>query len=810
MIGEVPLVNITLSDTVNEIKDRAFDGCDRVKKLTIPASVTNITKNAFDGCEALETLVGAEDNPGYTFVGGLLLNKDGTEIACALKGLTSVTIPESVRRIKNSEFSGYAGLKDVRIGNGVTNIGYDAFYECRDLASVTMGNGVELIGSYAFYGCRSLITVTMPGTAEVRSGAFDDTPFYANQPDGPVVFGKTFYSMKGVCPSSVVIPFGVTHIGNGAFRSCNALASVSIPDGVTEIGENAFDDCRGLKHVTIPDSVTGIGECAFCNCSSLESVSMGVGVVWIGRCAFYGCTNLNAVQISDLSAWCRILFDSYWFSFESSMFWVSDYTVNPLSYAHTLRLNGSPVADLVIPADVTGIPNHAFYGYSGLKSVTIPEGVTGVGDHAFYGCSGLTRVVFKGDAPNVEESAFGNVGSNCTVYVKENSTGWGTEIPGTWNGMKIEYAVGGEDPPGGGDAPVSGPTEVGDLYAAVSGAVPGTGASTYDGYLCDARGNVKGTIQVKVGKPNARTGLAAVKATVVGLDGKKKNLKAPGDGKVAIAANGPTTVSLAGGEACEVTIGTKGLSGTYGGYAIDGALNVFTSKDAADKAAATAALGKWQGAVNVAWKGAQGWNGLSVIIAAKGKAKVSGTLANGTKVSAKGQLIVGEEWCCVPVVVSKKAQLAFNVWLPRGSAATSAAAPMVVGLGADVKVGKPGTLKGGATFRLGGALGDAKYEAYLPDGVAVGGGAKWTLPKAGKVQLTRDGQVDASKLGENPSALKLSYKSKDGTFKGSFKSYADVNGKPKAMTVKVVGVLVKGVGYGTATVKGGGAPVTIE
>ena len=345
------------------------------------------------------------------------------------------------------------------------------------------------------------------------------------------------------------------------------------------------------------------------------------------------------------------------------------------------------------------------------------------------------------------------------------------------------------------------------LYDSVAGAVSGTAAATYDGYLCDANGNVKGTIQVKVGKPNKKTGLAAVKATVIGQDGKKKTLKAAEKGKAQIAGDGPTTVTLTGGEACEVTLGTKALSGTYGSYAIDGALNVFTSKDVADKAVATAVLGKWQGAVNVAWQGAQGWNGISVSIAAKGKAKVSGTLANGTKVSAKGQLIVGEEWCCVPVVVSKKAKFAFNVWLPK--VATSAALPAVVGL-SDAIVGKPGTLKGGAAFRLDAALGDAKYETYLPDGLAVGGGAKWTLPKAGKVQLAKDGTVDAAKLGENPSALKLTYKAKDGSFKGSFKAYADVGGKPKGTTVKVTGVLVNGVGYGSATLNKASTPVTIE
>ena len=363
------------------------------------------------------------------------------------------------------------------------------------------------------------------------------------------------------------------------------------------------------------------------------------------------------------------------------------------------------------------------------------------------------------------------------------------------------------------------PAECPVLYAEVTGAAP-LAASTYEGYLYDANGNVKGTIQVKVGKPNAKTGLAAVKATVVGMDGKKKTLKAADKGKAQIAADGPTTVPLAGGEMCEVVLGAKGMSGTYGAYAVDGALNVFTSKDAADKAVASGALGKWQGAVNVAWQDdgaarpeAAPYQTLSVTIAAKGKAKVAGTLADGTKVSAKGQLVVGEEWCCVPVAYVKKGvTLMFNVWLPLNGAAGRDAPPypMVVGLG-DAIVGKPGTLKAGATFRLGDELGDAKYEAYLPNGVPVGGGAKWTLPKAGKVQLAKDGAVDAAKLGENPSALKLTYKAKDGTFKGSFKAYSDVNGKPKGTTMKVAGVLVNGVGYGAVTVKGGsGVAVTIE
>jgi len=78
--------------------------------------------------------------------------------------------------------------------------------------------------------------------------------------------------------------------------------------------------------------------------------------------------------------------------------------------------------------------------------------------------------------------------------------------------------------------------------------------------------------------------------------------------------------------------------------------------------------------------------------------------------------------------------------------------------------------------------------------------------KAGKVQLAKDGSVDVAKLLENPSALKLTYTAKT----GSFKAYSEVRGKPKGVTVNVVGVLVDGIGYGAATIKKvGSVPVTI-
>ena len=90
-------------------------------------------------------------------------------------------------------------------------------------------------------------------------------------------------------------------------------------------------------------------------------------------------------------------------------------------------------------------------------------------------------------------------------------------------------------------------------------------------------------------------------------------------------------------------------------------------------------------------------------------------------------------------------------------------------------------------------------------------GVKWTKLKAGVEPVMQDAAsgkglvLDTSKDKTNLSAMKLSYAAKKGTFKGSFKIYelqGQGNGKKlKKYTVKVTGVVVNGVGYGSATCK---------
>jgi hypothetical protein len=96
---------------------------------------------------------------------------------------------------------------------------------------------------------------------------------------------------------SVIIPDGVTEIGEYAFAACTNLTSVKIPDSATALKDWSFGYCTNLTTVTIGNNITAIGKYAFFECSALSSVTFGNHVAVINFAAFGECTGLTSLTL---------------------------------------------------------------------------------------------------------------------------------------------------------------------------------------------------------------------------------------------------------------------------------------------------------------------------------------------------------------------------------------------------------------------------------------------------------------------------------------------------------------------------------
>ena len=176
-------------------------------------------------------------------------------------------------------------------------------------------------------------------------------------------------SAGGDCVGAVVIPDGVTRIGDQAFNGATELTSINIPTGVTSIDNYAFSGATALISITIPSSVTSIGDSAFYGASALTSITIPSSVTSIGDSAFHAASLTSIAVDSDNQNFTSV--DGVLFNKAATT--LIQY---PLGKSNTVYS---------IPASVTSIGRHAFYHVTSLASVTFAEGsqLTSIGEAAF-------------------------------------------------------------------------------------------------------------------------------------------------------------------------------------------------------------------------------------------------------------------------------------------------------------------------------------------------------------------------------------------------------------------------------------------
>ena len=224
--------------------------------------------------------------------------------------------------------------------------------------------------------------------------------------------------------TTMTLPDAITSVGQQAFWNCPNLTALKIGTGVTSIPKNFASSCSKLSNLTIGPNVTTIGEYAFAS-TAITMVIIPDKVTTIGTKAFNACSKLKVAYLpislmgkiteSDIFVGCASGFRVVYYGTSANAeytykFLLDGGKVELYDIDGGIAISPDPVGSLSIPetiysCPVTTIGDGAFYGCSGLTSVTIPNNVTTIGSSAFAE-TGLTSVSIWGTVTSIGQDAF--------------------------------------------------------------------------------------------------------------------------------------------------------------------------------------------------------------------------------------------------------------------------------------------------------------------------------------------------------------------------------------------------------------------
>ncbi len=515
------LTSISIPDRVTSIGNGAFSECSSLINITLPDSVTSIGKWAFVGTAYYNEESNWENGVLYIGhclieakadkVSGDYSVKNGTvcigdEAFFDHSSLTGIEIPDSVIGIGNDAFANCSSLTSVTLPVGLTSINEGVFSGCSSMTIVTIPNSITNIGWCAFYGCESLNDVYYSGSEEQWALINIDD---GNEGNEPLINAKNIHfdsssadvTASGNCGYDLTWALtsdgkltisGTGEMDESFWRDYSeSITSVVIENGVTSICDYAFGSCINLENITIAESVNSIGEEAFYGTAYYnDEANWENGVLYIGHYlidanedelsgdykvkdgtifvdgdAFFGCDSMTSITIPDSVA---II---YYGGVNGDGLTRIDVAAGNKKYASvdgvlfnkdlTVLMQypcGRTETGYKVPDGVKSIGNNAFYGCSGLKSITIPDSVRHIGFDVFEECWNLSDIYYGGSEEQWKSIDMMDTGLLASVKIHFNSGSADVTASGTC-GDNLTWALTSD-----GTLKISGTGEMDDYY----------------------------------------------------------------------------------------------------------------------------------------------------------------------------------------------------------------------------------------------------------------------------------------------------------------------------------------------------------
>ncbi len=503
--------------------------------------------------------------------------------------------------------------------------------------------------------------------------------------------------------------------------------------------------------------------------------------------------------------------------------------IGPWAFAYCRNLT-----QVKIPDSVVTIEDCAFASCSGMESVQFGAHVATIGGGAFLYCTSLKEVALPASVATLGASAFGGCESLTKLRVENNfSSGCHIVMGYRIGGMMFNLVSNGIDMDPLWDCTALSSIELGadvtSVYLAGFGKGPNLRSVICRGMLPTFSGGntSNGRTTCYVLRENYPDGLPA--ETWAGMELKYLDGENPKQMPVTSAPEAPAPVSPDPVTPDPVATESAATDPVTPGYEVVDATDIVAPYEAPKAVMLQGVVhdgGNVVGIVELK---------LGKVNAKKGTSRVSGSLTtlDGKKHAIKAVNLEGIDGVSpkdVSLEVKDFGTMSITIGGTQFAGSMGKYDVQSADVGGNWNKGSAKVYVDATSASLpAGAL-----EELLPDGEpVVASGGKWKFAKAASIRWAKPKKgaalpeiydaesgkglvVDTSAGKTNLSGLKLVYTPKKGTFKGSFKVYAlEEEGKAiklKKYTVKVSGVVVDGVGYGTATCKNPAlsCPVTVE
>lgn len=184
----------------------------------------------------------------------------------------------------------------------------------------------------------------------------------------------------------IVLPQGITYIGQNAFYGLGSLKEVVIPEGVTKIDDGAFNT-TGLTSVTLPTSLEVIGDDVFSHVWNLKSLHLPKNVCKVGRVW----NNIEEFTVDVDNVYFTVNEGILYSENLDVLYWVpytekTHYTLpEGLKKIETYAFVNRKITTIDFPQSLEEIAGYTFVA-SELTSISLPVSVRVIGESAFQGC----------------------------------------------------------------------------------------------------------------------------------------------------------------------------------------------------------------------------------------------------------------------------------------------------------------------------------------------------------------------------------------------------------------------------------------